>query len=307
MLAFFNMARPLRLEFEGAFYHAFSRGNERRDVFRDSHDREQFLDALGDCCERFRVRVHAYCLMSNHFHLLVETPEPNLSQFMKRLLGVYTIRFNRKHRRTGHLFQGRYKAIVVDKENYLLEVSRYIHLNPCRAKTKMVSEPELYPWSSLRHYLSLEAPAFLKRDAILKDFDPPERYLEFVRAGMAGPLRDPFQEAVGGALLGGSSFVEEMRRRSRSMAGAGIARHRELWRVPLERLEARLAGQDRDVMAYCWWRWGRLTQREIGQRLSLTDSAISHALGRIREKLRRDQVLRSKVEQLEEELSNFKN
>ena len=142
------MARPLRIEFPGALYHVTSRGNARQRVFRDDEDRETFLATLAWVVARFRWRCHAYCLMDNHIHLLIDTPQPNLSRGMRQLNGVYTQRFNRRHRRVGHLFQGRFQAILVEKEGYLLELARYIVLNPVRAK--MVKTPERYPWSSYR-------------------------------------------------------------------------------------------------------------------------------------------------------------
>ena len=127
------MARPLRIEFAGALYHVTSRGDRREDIYLDDGDRQLFLEVLEAVCERFNWEVHAYCLMSNHYHLLVETPDGNLSRGMRHLNGVYTQRFNRRHKKVGHVFQGRYKAILVQKENYLLELSRYIVLNPVRA------------------------------------------------------------------------------------------------------------------------------------------------------------------------------
>ena len=134
------MARPLRIEFPGALYHVTSRGNARQRVFRDDEDREMFLATLAWVVERFGWRCHAYCLMDNHIHLLIETPQPNLSRGMRQLNGVYTQPFNRRHRKVGHLFQGRFKAVLVEKERYLLELARYIVLNPVRAK--MVKTPE---------------------------------------------------------------------------------------------------------------------------------------------------------------------
>src|SRR3989338_3504994 len=134
------MPRPLRLEFPGACYHVFSRGNERKEIFRSSDDYELFLGLLKDCADRFDFLVHAWCLMPNHFHLLIETNDSNLSHAMKRLLGVYTMRFNNKYHRRGHLFQGRYKAIIVDKDNYFLQLSRYIHLNPVKARLAQAHE-----------------------------------------------------------------------------------------------------------------------------------------------------------------------
>lgn len=142
------MARPLRLEFAGALYHVTSRGDHRERIYLDDEDRRTFLDLLGKEIFQQRWLCYAYCLMENHYHVLVETPEANLVRGMRRLNGVYTQSFNRRHGRVGHVFQGRYKAILVDKENYLLELCRYIVLNPVRAK--VVTTTEDWPWSSYR-------------------------------------------------------------------------------------------------------------------------------------------------------------
>ena len=128
------MARPLRLEYEGAVYHVTSRGNARQDIYLVDPDRELFLSVLGNTVERFSWLCHAYCQMSNHYHLLIETPEANLSRGMRHLNGVYTQAFNRRHMRSGHILQGRFKAIVVEKESHLLELARYVVLNPVRAR-----------------------------------------------------------------------------------------------------------------------------------------------------------------------------
>src|SRR5262245_18130318 len=140
------MARPLRIECTGAYYHVTSRGNERKAIFRHDRDREKFLELLGRAAEEFHLRLHGYVLMSNHYHLLVETPEGGLSRALRYLNGVYTQSFNRRYRRIGHLFQGRYKAILVDKDSYLLELSRYVHLNPWRLKRSQ--DPFTYQWGS---------------------------------------------------------------------------------------------------------------------------------------------------------------
>jgi len=149
------MARPLRLEFAGALYHVTSRGNERKPIYFEEADFELFLNILGQVCEQHNWVIHAFCLMTNHYHLLVETPDANLSKGMRQLNGVYTQAINRRYRRVGHLFQGRYKAILVDKDAYLLELSRYIILNPIRAK--MVDSLEEWPWSSWHCAMGLEA------------------------------------------------------------------------------------------------------------------------------------------------------
>ena len=142
------MARPLRLEFAGALYHLTSRGDHRESIYQDDSDRRSFLDLLGKEILQQRWICYAYCLMENHYHVLIETPESNLVRGMRRLNGVYSQWFNRRHGRVGHVFQGRYKAILVDKENYLLELCRYIVLNPVRAKIAATAED--WQWSSYR-------------------------------------------------------------------------------------------------------------------------------------------------------------
>ena len=154
------MARPLRIEFPGALYHVTSRGDRQEAIFDDDRDRTAFLNVLGDVVSRFRWQCHAYCLMGNHYHLMIETPEGNLTKGMRQLNGVFTQWSNRRHQRSGHLFQGRYKAILIDAESYLLELSRYLHLNPVRVKRYSQREVEekmgiirSYRWSSYRGYV----------------------------------------------------------------------------------------------------------------------------------------------------------
>ncbi|MBW2065942.1 MAG: transposase [Deltaproteobacteria bacterium] len=142
------MARPLRVEYPGAYYHVMSRGNNQERIYEDDTDREKFLEYLGKASERFSIIIYTYCLMNTHYHLLVQTPEANLSLAMQWLNVSYATYLNRKRGRYGHLFQGRFKALLIDADGYLTHLSRYIHLNPVRAK--MVSLPAEYPWSSLQ-------------------------------------------------------------------------------------------------------------------------------------------------------------
>jgi len=165
------MARPLRLEFAGALNHVTARGNERRAIFLGNadDDRASFLAILARTCERFNWICHAYCLMTNHYHLLIETLDPNLSKGMRQLNGVYSQHINRTHGRVGHLFQGRFKGILVDKDSYLLELARYVVLNPVRAG--MVRSPGEWPWSSYLATVGMEeAPPFLATDWLLRTF-----------------------------------------------------------------------------------------------------------------------------------------
>jgi putative transposase len=166
------MARPLRIEYEGAIYHLLSRGDRREDIFSDETDRRSFLELVDRTCTRTGWQVHAYCLMSNHFHLVVETPRPNLVAGMKWLLGSYTMRFNRRHRLSGHLFGGRYKSLLIDESDplYLRVVCDYVHLNPVRAGLIEKDKPlESYRWSSYESYLGRASnrPGWLRCDRLL--------------------------------------------------------------------------------------------------------------------------------------------
>jgi putative transposase len=207
------MARPLRLEFPGALYHVTSRGNARADIFVDDKDRKTFLGVLGDVVERCRWICHAYCLMDNHYHLVIETPEGNLSLGMRQLNGVYTQRFNRRHGRGGHLLQGRFKAIVVERESYLLELCRYVVLNPVRAG--MVKDIRRYPWSSYSSTAgAVVAPSWLSWEWLLSQFGSQRgvarrRYEAFVAEGRGHP--SPWPHLKGQVLLGSEAFVERVR------------------------------------------------------------------------------------------------
>lgn len=203
------MARPLRLEFTGAVYHVTSRGNARQDIVQDDRDRSQFLSLLAHVVDRYGWLCHGYCLMDNHYHLLVETPQPNLSLGMRQLNGRYTQAYNRRHERVGHLFQGRFTAILVEKEAYLLELCRYVVLNPVRAN--MVPHPRLWAWSSYRATVGdTKAPAWLTTDWVLSQFakrvgPAQERYRTFVAEGRGGPR--PWEELTGQIYLGSEEFV----------------------------------------------------------------------------------------------------
>ncbi len=198
------MARPLRIEFPGALYHVTSRGNARAPIFFEDRDRRLLLRILTDVAARYRWVCHAYCLMTNHFHLLVATPEANLSRGMRQLNGLYTQRFNRAHERVGHVLQGRYGAVLVERDAHLLELARYVVLNPVRAG--LIVEAENYPWSSLRATLGLEsAPEWLETNALLARFGSRARYLEFVREGVG--QASPWSRLRGG-ILGSDGFIE---------------------------------------------------------------------------------------------------
>ncbi len=209
------MARPLRLEFPGAIYHLTSRGNAQAPVFLDDADRRAFLGILADTVDRYNWICHAYCLMGNHYHLLVETPDPNLSAGMRQLNGVYTQFFNRVHDRAGHLFQGRYKSILVERGSHLLELCRYIVLNPVKAG--LVKRPEQWRWSSYRATAGMSrGGGFLTTDWILGQFSPKKtqarkKYIDFVNQNLPEGTQPPWERLEGRIFFGGSRFIERMR------------------------------------------------------------------------------------------------
>jgi putative transposase len=215
------MARPLRLEFEGAIYHLTARGNRREAIFLDDGDRERFLELVGESVTRYEVEVHGYVLLGNHFHLLARTQRPNLSRWMHWLLVSYTTRFNRRHHKVGHLFQGRYKSLVVEEGEYLLELSRYLHLNPVRGLVLGRGEPgerrerlRRYRWSSYRGYAGLgRALEWVSEELVLGEFGGRERklrYRRFVEEGLVREVRDPAEAAQWQCLLGSEGFLQKI-------------------------------------------------------------------------------------------------
>ena len=234
------MARPLRIEYEGAVYHVTSRGNAQSDIYLSDVDRDMFLDVLAHVVERFGWVCHTYCLMSNHYHLMIETPQANLSRGMRQLNGMYTQRFNRAHRRVGHVFQGRFKSIIVDKDAYLLELSRYIVRNPVAAK--MVKTVEDWVWSSYAATAGNEkAPSFLTVTWLLSQFGGDRTlYKQFVqkKEGLT-----PWEYLNGPDVLGDDSFRKELET-FKGVDKRGIPKRKHMLRhLPLAELAAQAESQ----------------------------------------------------------------
>ena len=294
------MARPLRIEYAGAFYHVMSRGNERKAVFREEADYELFLETLKDASERFDVLVHAWCLMPNHLHLLIQTKDSNLSSFMKRLLGVYTIRFNRKHKRHGHLFQGRYKALLIDQDNYFLQLSRYIHLNPVKAK--LSDTPEKYSWSSMRFFLTKNSPSYLYKKFTLDSFDLPQAYQAFVREGI--DQNHSLPKATAGCFLGSDEFIKNYKKQIKKHQEKDISGKNELFRLPVPELQKLIRKKDQNFQMYCLWMYGRLTQRSIGEMFQRSHAAVSQNIHRFGARLVNEKTLREEIDSV---MSEFKD
>jgi putative transposase len=270
------MARPLRIEYPGALYHVTSRGNAREAIFLEDADRHCFLDRLAEVVESHRWLCHAYCLMTNHYHLLVETREANLSRGMRRLNGLYSQGFNRRHERVGHLLQGRFSGILVERESHLLELARYVVLNPVRAG--MVAEAEDYPWSSLRATVGFSpVPSWLAAEGLVARFGSAPRYLDFVREGVEA--RSPWT-ARRGALLGSEEFVQRLASRlDATAAEPEFPREERLaHREPLgAHFPPAVVGDRRlrDDRIRQLTGSGRYTAAEIGRHLALHYSTVS--------------------------------
>ncbi|WP_372882325.1 transposase [Psychromonas sp.] len=276
------MSRPLRLEFAGALYHVTSRGNERKTIYHQEDDFDLFLKILSDVCEQFNWVIHAYCLMTNHYHFLVETPDANLSKGMRQLNGVFTQSINRKHHRVGHLFQGRYKAILVDKDAYLLELCRYIILNPVRAR--MVDSPSEWLWSSWHNMVgSKTSPPWLATDALLQLFSSNRKqaigeYVQFVEEGRNATIWDNLQHQV---FLGADDFVEKYQPLQNERFGdleEIPLKQRRSSPLTLQQYQAQSTSRNEAIMLA--YKSGGYTLKEIGEYFGLHYSRVSRVVAK---------------------------
>jgi putative transposase len=311
------MARPLRIEYPGAYYHVTARGNEQKDIFKSQRDREKFLSYLESATERYGAVIHVYCLMNNHYHLMVETPRGNLSQIMKHINSSYTTYYNVKRKRVGHLLQGRYKAIIVDADEYAKELSRYIHLNPVRVG--IVEKPEEYRWSSCRSYTGDTAvSAWLSTDFILGYFGKKKetaqkKYHQFVSDLMSHKYSSPLLATVASTILGNVDFVCEIQDRhlSKRKADRDLPALRELTGklVPKDIEKAvrkacladeRLATKTAIFLCH---RYSGAKLKEIGALFQLSESGVTQASRRFRQILDGDKNLKVMVQEIGKSLS----
>ena len=277
------MARPLRIEYPGALYHITSRGNAGQKIFRSDKDRSVFLQLLGTVIERFHWLCHAWCFMDNHYHLVIETPEGNLSRGMRQLNGIYTQKYNGKYHKTGHIFQGRFKAILVDKDSYLLELCRYVALNPVRAH--MIEKPEDFRWSSYRSTAGFDkAPPFLVVDWLLAQFSSNRKraeslYREFVLKGITQEA--PWRELKGQIFLGDSQFIQRIKTSLPHDLREIPRSQRFAERPPLSDLASRLTIPDKTArnktMYEAHVRYG-YTLKEIGDQAGVHYATVSRII-----------------------------
>jgi REP element-mobilizing transposase RayT len=283
------MARPLRIEFAGAVYHVTARGDRREPIFEDDEDRLAFLSFLGQALERFDAQCLAYCLMGNHYHLVLHTRQPNLSRLMRHLNGVYTQAFNRRHRKVGHLLQGRFKAILVDRDAYLLEVCRYVERNPVAAR--LVRKPQNWSWSSCRAHVGVDsAPPWLDTEGLHGYLlgRPPagaadrrraaQRYADFVASAPATALWDTaLRQQI---FLGDEIFVERMHALAEPQR-VGAREIPKAQRRSSRTLTQWLAGSaSREEALYLAYRESGMRMSTIAQELGLSVSRVSRLIAR---------------------------
>lgn len=328
------MARPLRIEYPNAHYHVTCRGNDRRNIFGDDDDRHAFLDRLVRSLEIYDVRLHCYVLMNNHFHLVAQTPKANLSEFMRHFNVAYTSFFNRRHRRTGHLYQGRFKAILIQPDAWLLGLSRYVHMNPVRTPRlrrgivpEQVRQLWQYPWSSLGGYVSARRRAsWVHYDGVLSQVaHSRRRYGRFVQDGLEQGVPTPWKELRGQVILGDDRFWATARERWAGAAGNAPA---QAWPSPVTRMEPdritaavadyfnlaperlqRKRGRCRDqrgLLMELLYRYGGMTQQAIGAHLGGLDyTAVSHERRRVRERLAQNEAMANWWRELDSALVSY--
>lgn len=279
------MSRPLRIEYAGAVYHITSRGNARSNIYNNDSDRKSFIELLSQTCKRFNWHCYAWCLMGNHYHLVIETAKPNLSRGMRHLNGVYTQTFNRSHKRAGHLFQGRYKAILVEKESYLLEVIRYVLLNPVRANlTKTAGQ---YRWSSYRSMIDkVETPGWLDKDWILGHYGKrkttaQKNFIQFIREGKKqSPLWESLRQQL---YLGDEQFINQLQSKRNLDKDLSEITKEQQQRIAKPISYYLKKSKHRDKAIYAAYKEGAYSQKEIANYFKLHYSTVSKVIKKCEE------------------------
>ncbi len=276
------MARPLRIEFPGALYHVTARGDRQEPIYEDDKDCQLFLDLLGKVIVEWNWVCHAYCMMGNHYHLFLETPDGNLAKGMRQLNGVYTQLSNRRHQRVGHLFQGRYKAILVDRDEYLLELGRYVVLNPVRAR--LVKRVEDWPWSSYRSMVGeARNPGWLATDALLAQFGNTKvtarrNFRRFVSEGIGG--ESVWKNLNRQIYLGGEKFIERMQGKlGKNSPDVNIPRVQRRPPAPaLDVIRARYRGRDQGIVAA--YKTGEYSYKQIAENFGVHFTTVGRIIRR---------------------------
>ncbi len=307
------MGRPLRIQYPGAWYHITSRGNERKAIFNSKGDRERFLSYLESAHERYGALIHVYCLMKNHYHLLLETPRSNLSQILHHINGAYTNYYNAKRKRAGHLFQGRYKSILVDKDAYCQELSRYIHLNPVRAGIAYSASE--YPWSSYGYYIGVKRrPQWLIIERVLEYFDNDVKeaskyYRLFVEENLGEKMSSPLKDVFASSFLGSEEFIDWAKEKWIGFKNADVRNIPVLKKLKgapsLEQIDQTVGSiinrQDPLHKKFCLYigqRNGGYRLKDIGAYYNMRGSAVSQSNRRFKEKIDRGKNLKKRLKEI---------
>jgi len=326
------MARPLRIHYPGAVYHITCRGNAGQDIYKDNKDRKAFLEILTESQKIYSIKIYSYVLMNNHYHLLIETPKGNISYYMRHLNMRYTSHYNRRHKKIGHLFQGRFKGILVDKDTYLTMLSRYIHLNPVKIKgmKRMPYKDKIqylrkYKWSSFPGYINKrEKQEFIEYDLVLEEYggdndEGRQAYGHIISIDVSGKM-DVKDKIVGQSIIGREDFIEKVLDRYLKRAPDlreqpslrelhGLRAKEEIIEVVKEETgkgleEIKIAkGIERIVLMDLLYRAGGLRGVEIGKLLDVDYSTVSQGRKRLRDRLRKDKKLMQVVSRIEVKLS----
>jgi REP element-mobilizing transposase RayT len=317
------MARPLRIDYEGAFQHITARGNEHKRIFISRVDYEKFLSLIKDALNKYGIILHCYVLMGNHYHLIVETPNGTLSRFMHDINSGYTTYFNIKRKRTGHLLHGRFKSILIDKNSYLLELSRYIHLNPLRAH--MVEKLEEYPYSSYQAYIYSQKETMVSRNLIWGMVSPDrnhasEAYRRFVEEMLTQEPASPFEKVYGGIILGNKQFIKDALKRIKdeSLSTHETSRRKLLTACPPELgeiitfLASHYGVSDEKVVTSFPYRHYAvyparthtpLSNVDIGKYFGIGVSAVTKIVTRLSNKIKTNEKIREELRVIREKLS----
>ncbi|HBR18277.1 MAG TPA: transposase [Deltaproteobacteria bacterium] len=308
------MARKPRLHYVGALYHVMVRGNDGKNIFANEEDRYRFYLFLQEGVEKFGHRIHAFCLMDNHVHLAIQVGDKPLSRIMQNLCFRYTQWINSKQKKVGHLFQGRYKAIVVDAESYLAELVRYIHLNPVRAK--IIKAPEDYRWSGHRAYMRQETLPWLTTEWVLSLFSQRlntarGKYAEFINEGKQDGHRQEFHKGTEGRILGDDTFIDkvlrniEQREKKSATIDAIITEVGNLYGLTEKEIvsggKQRYPSEARGLIAYIVREINGLSLADLGKRMKRDASSLSHAVERMVSRSKREDSLGKRKKHVEKE------
>ena len=320
------MARPLRIQYSDAWYHVMNRGRNREKIFCSPEEYAAFIDLLKNASALWKVRITAYCLMPNHYHLLVQTPEANLSRTMRHINGLYTQYFNRKHKSDGPLFRGRYKSIIIDGDTYLLDLLRYIHRNPL--SSGLVKHLDHYPWSSHRAYISKRTEGnWLYKDYVLSMLEDnknkrPQAYLDFMKQEVPSTLSSVYEKKKLPVILGAKDFIDGIRQKHHNKTRIKeISQVKELflekswieeavcdvYQINITDLLKSRRGHNneaRNVAIYLMRKYAGASLTDIGARYGMNSfSSVSSVIIRIQQAMERDKNLRQRITAVEKRLT----